>query len=248
MKNSKIEWTDHTWNPWVGCAKVSDGCANCYAQRNMERFGQDFNTLRRTKDATFYSPISWMFNARVFTCSWSDFFIEDADEWRADAWKVIKDTPHLDYLILTKRPERIGACLPDYWDEIRGHIWLGVSVENKKVLNRIRIMTQGFSPPRDFPPKRPAIFFVSAEPLLGKLDLTAEMRDGLIDWLIVGGESGPRPRYPKPEQVIALRDQAIEYKIPFFFKQWGGQRKDPDGSWGGHYLEGKVWQEMPEIG
>ena len=114
-RNSGIDWTDHTWNPWQGCRKVSPGCANCYMYRDKRHFGQDPTTVVRSKPATFNAPLKWKDQARVFVCSWSDFFIEDADPWRGEVWQIMRQTPHLTYMLLTKRLENISARLPDDW-------------------------------------------------------------------------------------------------------------------------------------
>ena len=106
-----IEWTDSTWNPWMGCHKVSPGCKHCYAERETTRWGKDFSQVRRSK-TTFDAPLRWKEPRRIFTCSFSDFFIEEADVWRDDAWEVIRQTPQHIYQILTKRPERIAEHLP----------------------------------------------------------------------------------------------------------------------------------------
>src|SRR3990167_4811557 len=122
-RDSKISWTDSTWNPWIGCHKVSPGCAHCYAETLVEnRMGRKFSEIRRASPATFNAPLKWhrpmnTFSPSspqyVFTCSISDFFIEEADAWRDEAWEIIRRTPHLTYQILTKRPERIAGDLPE---------------------------------------------------------------------------------------------------------------------------------------
>ncbi|MGH2369611.1 MAG: DUF5131 family protein, partial [Chloroflexota bacterium] len=127
---SSIEWTDATWNPWQGCTKVSPGCAHCYMYRDKARYGQDPTTVRRSTSATFYRPLAWRAPQRVFTCSWSDFFHEDADAWRSEAWDVIRRTPHLTYQVLTKRPDRLPDCLPADWP--LPNVWLGTSVEYQR--------------------------------------------------------------------------------------------------------------------
>src|ERR1700761_9152752 len=109
-----IQWTNKSWNPWQGCRKVSAGCKFCYMFREKEKYGQNGSRIVRSK-TTFTAPLKWKDPSLVFTCSWSDFFIEEADEWRQEAWDIIKATPHLTYQILTKRPERIGMCLPADW-------------------------------------------------------------------------------------------------------------------------------------
>lgn len=226
MENSKIEWTDHTWNPWYGCQKVSPGCKNCYMYRDMQRTSLNPRQATRAKPATFCKPLAWKAPARVFTCSWSDFFIAEADPWRDDAWDIIRRTPWLTYQILTKRPENIPARLPGDWGEGYPNVWLGVSVENMEYHSRIWDLCQVPA----------AIRFISAEPLLGMIDLgmDAFLADSigtpvlplrklsqLIHWVIAGGESGPAARPMHPQWLKFLRDQCREAKIPFFFKQWG---------------------------
>ncbi len=253
-KTTHIRWADATWNPWYGCKKVSPGCAHCYAERDMTKYERDFNTVTRAKDPTFYAPLKkWKDGVRIFTCSWSDFFIEEADNWRADAWEVIRKTPHHIYMILTKRPERIMECLPSWIQELPWpHVWFGVSVENQEMADE-RI-------PRllDIPV---ALRFVSLEPLLaginlrprpdfsdkgdgpawlGRDDGSAAHRRGL-DWVITGGESGPEARPIDPVHVRAIRDHCVELDVPFFFKQWS----DPNLEEKGILLDGKEWSQIP---
>jgi protein gp37 len=165
-----IQWTDATWNPWYGCRKVSAGCKFCYMFRDMKRYGKDPNVVQRAKAATFDAPLRWKDPQRVFTCSWSDFYIEEADQWRVDARDIIERTPQHTYQILTKRIERVNET----WFE---NVWLGVSIENRSSLDRIDILRT----------KSAGLRFLSIEPLLE--DLGAINLDG-IDWVIVGGESG----------------------------------------------------------
>jgi len=204
-KTTGIEWTDATWNPWHGCHKVSAGCKNCYMFADKKRFGQDANVVVRSK-TKFFEPLKWPEPRRVFTCSWSDWFIEEADEWRVDAWRAIRYTEHHTYQILTKRPERIAGHLPYGWPF--PNVWLGVSVENRENLGRIDLLR-----------KTPAaVRFLSLEPLLedlGTLDLSG------ISWVIVGGESGPGARAMDPDWARSVRDQCVAAGVPFFFKQWG---------------------------
>lgn len=269
MKNSNIEWTDHSWNPWYGCHKVSQGCAHCYMFREQQRFGRDPGIVQRSR-TTFRAPLSWARAARrrqahqcVFTCSWSDFFIEDADAWRSEAWEIIRQTPELIYLILTKRPERIAGCLPEDWGLGWEHVWLGVSVEDQAAADRrvpllLEIQSQGR--------------FVSAEPLLGPVNLSCYLHtlwayngpdypDGVsrgLDWVIAGGESGSQARPCNPAWVRALRDQCEAADVPFFFKQWGeylpleapGVEVDYLGvgrKQAGRTLDGREWQERPQF-
>ncbi|MCK4815091.1 phage Gp37/Gp68 family protein [bacterium] len=225
-KNSKIEWTDHTWNPWQGCKKVSTGCENCYMFRDKKRYGQDPDIVIRSKPATFNKPLHWKEPAKIFVCSWSDFFIEEADNWRDDAWDIIRRCPHLTFQILTKRPERIEDCLPDDWGEGWGNVWLGVTAENQEMAD-LRI------PPLLFIPA--AKRFVSCEPLLGPINLDQlntftnipEFVNSLLalDWVIVGGESGPTCRLMEPAWARSIRDQCKANRVAFFMKQMSGKSK-----------------------
>ncbi len=122
-RESGIEWTDATWNPFLGCTKVSPGCRNCYAERIEERYHRDFSKVRRTSNRTFNSPLRWKEPLKIMTCSMSDFFHEDADRWRDDAWEIIRRTPQHTYQILTKRPERIYENLPGVC------FWCGMNVK-----------------------------------------------------------------------------------------------------------------------
>jgi protein gp37 len=222
---SEIEWTEATWNPWHGCRKVSPGCAHCYMYRDKIRYGQDPSKVVRGK-TTFHLPLRWKDPRLIFTCSWSDFFIEEADAWRAEAWDVIRSAPHHTYQILTKRPERILNHLPGDWP--LPNVWLGVSVENPRFYWRIAVLREVGA----------FVRFLSLEPLLAAMpDLPL---DG-ISWVIVGGESGPQCRPMKSEWVCEIRDRCREARVPFFFKQWGGKRKHVTG----RTLEGRVWDEMP---
>lgn len=231
-----IEWTDATWNPWQGCQKVSPGCKNCYMYRDKIRYGQDPKTVVRSSDSTFYAPLKWpKIPKRVFTCSWSDFFIDQADEWRDAAWNIIRQTPHLTYQILTKRPENIKGRLPNDWGNGWPNVWLGVSVESPKYHHRIITLS-------DIPT---AIHFVSYEPALELVDFAPSLAAGWIDWLIAGGESGYSPRLANPDWFRQTSYDCRRFGVPFFFKQFGGSRKI-DGAWGGRLLGGREWNEMPQ--
>jgi protein gp37 len=173
-----IAWTEKTWNPWQGCTKVSDGCKYCYMYRDKERYGQDPKVVVRSSKSTFNKPLNWKEPALVFTCSWSDFFHEAADEFRAEAWQIIKRTPHLTYQVLTKRPERIMQCLPPDWGEGYPNVWLGTTVENQAAVHRIATLSE-------VPAK---IRFISFEPLIGPI--TDKFVSNEIHWVIIGGESG----------------------------------------------------------
>lgn len=164
----------------------------------------------------------------VFTCSWSDFFIEDADPWRAEAWKVIKDCPNLIFQVLTKRPELIQARLPADWGTGYDNVGLGVSVENDKYLSRVDLL-------RQIPAK---IHFISAEPLLGSIkdiDLTD------IEWLIAGGESGPNFRHMDLQWAREIRDKCVAEGVAFFYKQGSALLPGRD-----NILDGRVWEQWPK--
>jgi protein gp37 len=243
---TSIEWTNRTWNPWVGCHPVSEGCKRCYMFRDMRRYGQTPDVVRRTKDPTFYSPLKWEDPSFIFTCSWSDFFIEEADAWRDEAWEIIHRTPQHTYQILTKRPERIVECLPDNWldeTDISSHVWLGVTAENQRMLDirwpHLESAGWWFGVP---------VLFLSLEPLLGPIDLTECFEEHFRwtrapDWVIVGGESGPGARPMKVEWVRDIRDQCVAAEVPFFFKQYGGASKKRGGDEA--LLDGRLWHQMP---
>lgn len=232
--DTAIEWTDHTWNPWQGCTKVSEGCRNCYMFRDKRRYGQDPRQVVRSRPATFDAPIArygarstkgepgtfkWAPGSRVFTCSWSDFFHPDADAWRADAWALIRQRPDLIFQVLTKRPDRVLEHLPEDWGAGYRNVWLGTSVEDERTAGRVAIL-QGIPA---------ALRFLSMEPLLGPVDLLYAAFNGSdsfgdlpgIHWVIVGGESGPDARRMAPEWARDLRDQCDRARVPFHFKQWG---------------------------
>ncbi len=226
-----IEWTGATWNPWHGCVKVSAGCKNCYMFRDKKRFGQEPNKVLRSK-TTFSDPLNWGSPKLIFTCSWSDWFIEKADEWRNEAWEIIRATPHHTYQILTKRPERIREHLPKDWGKGWKNVWLGVSIENQNLEKRAAVLQEV-----------PAhIRFISAEPLIGPIEFSDLSG---IHWLITGGESGPNSRPMDLAWVRAIRKQCKKSKVAFFHKQNGGT-KIIDGAWGGRKLDGRTWDAIPQ--
>lgn len=229
-----IEWTEATWNPWRGCIKVSPGCKNCYMYRDQTRYGHDPRKIVRAANQTFFSPLLWNEPKMVFTCSWSDFFIEEADGWRDEAWSVIQRTPHLTYQILTKRPENIPSRMPKNWESGWENVWLGVSVESQQYVNRIELV-------KEIPA---VVHFISYEPALGPVDFSPYLNG--IDWLISGGESGSNPRQAKSVWFDEVRLQCKDANVAFFHKQNGGSRKI-DGSYGGKTLFGKVYHEFPEV-
>jgi protein gp37 len=223
-----IEWSDATWNPWYGCHKVSPACAHCYAEREMARYGKNFNAVTRAKDATFRAPEKWKEPRKIFTCSWSDFFIDQADPWRGAAWTIIFDTKRHTYQVLTKRPERIEGNTP-FRHSVPDNCWLGTSVENSHFYWRIRELLKTGS----------RVHFLSIEPLLGPMpDLPLHG----IEWVIVGGESGEGFRPLNLDWVRQIRDACVKHDIPFFFKQKSAFRpKSVD-----RLLDGREWNEFPK--
>lgn len=206
-----ISWTDKTWNPWHGCHKVSPGCAHCYMFRDKKRYGQNPEMVVRSK-TSFHDPLKWRDPAKVFTCSWSDFFIEEADAWRGEAWDIIRRTPHLTYQILTKRPERITEHLPKDWDLGYKNVWLGISAENQRMYDRR--LPQLLS-------NQAVLFFVSLEPLLGTVDLclSSLSKKKRPEWFIVGCESGAKRR-PTPDGAIeAIAKQCANFETSLWVKQ-----------------------------
>ena len=211
-QDSKISWTKKTWNPWRGCTKVSAACKYCYMFRIYKSKGIDPKLVTR-QDMTFEKPLKISKGTRFFTCSMSDWFHEGADEWRDEAWDVIKRCPHHTFLILTKRPERIKFCLPKDWcKENYSHVWLGVTVESQKEVDRIHILG-------DIPCE---IKWVSFEPLFSDIQLTQRELE-ILDWAVMGGESGYENQVRKTELswYNSLMFQLIGYDIPVFFKQLG---------------------------
>jgi len=236
VKNTNIEFCDHTQNFWYGCGEqVSPGCANCYAKREMERFGMDWNVITRSR-TKFYEPLKWKQPARVFTCSWSDFFHPKADQWREDAFDVIRKTPHLTYLILTKRMEHAVKWLRENMNlSLPANVWMGVSVENQ--LRAAKLI--------------PALLeidcvvrWVNLEPLLLPVDLSAWIDD--LDWVTTGGESGNLVRPSNLEWFIAVKDLCHKHNVPYLHKQNGGSKKI-DGHWGGNLLDGVAYNEYPAV-
>lgn len=215
---SKINWTGFTWNPWWGCNHVSSECFYCYIEEIMKKLGYDPKKVLRTGKGTFNKPLD-LEPTIIFTCSMSDFFHKQADQWRNEAWEIIKKTPYHTYQILTKRPERIIECLPPDWGEGYPNVWLGVSVGSNepKSIKRIDVL-------KSIPAK---IKFISFEPLIEEIKITPDKIRG-IDWAIIGGESGkykdgtiPLFREAKPEWFRSLRDICKEAGALVWFKQAG---------------------------
>lgn len=224
-KNSKIEWTHHTFNPWWGCVKLSPACKHCYAESWAKRVGVDAWGKKAPRrfftDAHWKQPIRWNGDAekdrerrRVFCASMADVFEDrrDLDPWRERLWEVVEKTPWLDWLLLTKRPECIESLSP-WRKRWPSNIWLGTTAENQEWADeRIPYLV---SIPA-------AVRFLSCEPLLGALDLSAWIgKKNSLDWVIAGGESGPRARPMTPSWPGLLRDQCVASGVAFHFKQWG---------------------------
>jgi protein gp37 len=226
-QNSSIEWTDHTFNPWWGCAKVSPACDNCYAELWAKRMGHrvwgSAADRRFFSDAHWNEPLAWNDEARavrrrkrVFCASMADVFERrsELNAQRERLWNLIEATPWLDWLLLTKRPQNISKMAP-WGDDWPANVWLGTTVESQLYAEkRLPFLLQNAA----------AIRFLSCEPLLGPLDLSSWFqKKGLqtIDWVIAGGESGPRSRPMHPDWAGNLLHQCQKAEVPFHFKQWG---------------------------
>ena len=232
---SKIEWTDATWNPVTGCNKVSPGCKVCYAERlskrlkatGMVKYRNGFEVALHPDALNI--PLRWRKPRTIFVNSMSDLFHEKVpDKFVHDVFAVMEQAHWHRYQVLTKRPERVSALsdqLP--WPE---QVWLGVSVESESYLHRIDLLRQSGA----------AIKFLSLEPLLGPLH---ELNLDGIDWVIVGGESGPGARPMEVEWAREIRDQCVAAGVPFYFKQWGGVFKKRHG----RLLDERTWDEMPDF-
>ena len=234
-----IEWTDATWNPVTGCTKVSPGCAHCYPERFAERFrgvqghpykqGFDF----RLWPARLHQPLRWKKPRRVFVNSMSDLFHEAVpDDFILSVFDVMERASIHTFQVLTKRPARALALAEQLpWP---ANVWLGVSVENQRWAERVEAL-------RATPA---AVRFLSCEPLLGELELDLSN----IDWVIVGGESGPRSRPMHADWARAVRNQAVAARVAFFFKQWGAHDetgRNATKKRAGRLLDGRTWDEYP---
>lgn len=232
-KKTNIEWTEATWNPITGCTKVSSGCKNCYAERMAKRLQAMGNPNYKNgfelsiHPNSFELPLTWNKPKMIFVNSMSDLFHKDVptdviikliDIMRKANWHTFQ--------VLTKRSHRLSEI--DNLIEWPSNVWVGVSVEDKSVINRIY----------DLQNVKSSIRFLSLEPLLGPLPYLP--LNG-IDWVIVGGESGPYARPMETKWVQTIRDQCLKSGTPFFFKQWGGVNKKKNG----RVLEGKTWSQMP---
>jgi len=234
MSQTKIEWTDMTWNPATGCSKVSAGCKNCYAERMAKRLQAMGNPRYvngfepQEHPEALDLPFTWKRPKKVFVNSMSDLFHEAiSEQFIEKVFDVMNKTPMHTYQILTKRPERAARLANQFtWTD---NIWVGTSVENSCVVNRIDVLRQV--------PSR--VRFLSCEPLLGPLE-NVNLQD--IHWVIAGGESGPGARPMDASWVRLLLHQCQGAEIPFFFKQWGGVMKHRNG----RLLDGREWNEFPE--
>ena len=232
---SSIEWTESTWNPVTGCDKISPGCKHCYAERMAERlqamgqpnYKNGFELTLQPKMLEL--PLSWKKPQTIFVNSMSDLFHDDVPvAYVKRVFDVMRRAHWHRFQILTKRAERLARL--DAELEWPSNVWMGVSVETAKYASRIDELRRTHA----------RIRFLSLEPLLGPLpDL--DLRD--IQWVIVGGESGPRARPIDAEWAIDIRDQCRRARVPFFFKQWGGTNKKRTG----RLLEGRTWDEMPAL-
>lgn len=240
MSESKIEWTDKTWNPITGCSKKSTGCQHCYAEvmsRRLKAMGQvkyANGFILTLHEKCLKEPLSWRGSHNIFVCSMSDIFHEEVPfDFIEKMFDIIKITPQHRYQILTKRAERMAEYFASH--EIPENVWLGVTVEAQSSRFRIEHLRN----------LKATVKFLSCEPLvedLGELDLTG------IDWVIVGGESGPKARPMQESWALNIRQQVEEQGARFFFKQWGtwgadGIKRNKHAN--GKLLNGKIIQEMP---
>ncbi len=231
--NSSIEWTKSTWNPVTGCTKVSPGCSHCYAERmayRLQAMGQPnyVDGFKLTLHPQVLDlPLGWKKPQTILVNSMSDLFHEDVPlSFILEVFDVMRRASWHDFQILTKRSKRVSELSSELeWPE---NVWMGVSVENADCAFRIQnLRSTGAS-----------VKFLSLEPLLGPLP---DLDLSRIDWVIVGGESGPGARPIKQPWVIEIRDQCQNASVPFFFKQWGGTNRKKTG----RLLEGRTWDELP---
>ncbi len=235
VDKSSIEWTESTWNPVTGCTKISAGCANCYAERmakrlhamGMHAYHNGFKVT--THPHLINAPLAWRRPRLVFVNSMSDLFHEDVPlDCITEIFNVMCRASQHTFQILTKRAERLRELSPSLcWS---ANIWMGVTVEDQSCVHRIQSLRS----------TQAKVKFLSLEPLLGplpKLDLAG------IDWVIVGGESGPNSRVMRREWVLDILAQCTKAGVSFFFKQWGGTNKKKSG----RLLDGRTWDQMPQI-
>lgn len=233
MSKSKIEWTDSSWNPITGCTKISDGCKHCYAERLAKRLKamknpNYFNGFNLTiHENSLQIPFSWKKPQNIFVCSMSDLFHEDVpDDFIVKIFDIMNKADWHRFQVLTKRADRMAKIANKLkWSD---NIWAGVTVENNEYKYRIdQLLT--------IPAK---VKFISFEPLIGQIDQPIFRG---IDWVIVGGESGPGHRAIKEEWILTIKDECEKTEVPFFFKQWGGINKKKTG----RTLQGQTWDGYP---
>lgn len=236
MAQSNIEWTEMTWNPTTGCDKVSPGCKFCYAEvmakrlkaMGVEKYKDEF--ALRIHENELMTPYTWKKPKVVFVNSMSDLFHDAVPiPFIQKVFRVMKENPQHVFQVLTKRADVLCYYDSEGWLEWSHNIWMGVSVENKTFAHRIDLLRE----------TNARVKFLSCEPLIGELP---NLNLKGIDWVIVGGESGRKPRLMKTEWVTDIRNQCQQANVAFFFKQWGGTNKKKTG----RILEGKTWDEMPE--
>lgn len=235
--HTAIEWTDATWNPVTGCTKLSPGCDHCYAERFSERFRGvaghpfEFGFDLKLRPERLEQPLQWRRPRRIFVNSMSDLFHKEVPLPYVDrVFEVMERADWHAFQVLTKRSSRMRDYVNARYGIGRAplHIWLGTSIEDRKRISRIRHLQRTVA----------AVRFLSIEPLLGPLgeiDLTG------IRWVIVGGESGPNARPMGVDWVREVRDQCVDARVAFFFKQWGGLRPKS----GGRSLDGREWSQWP---
>ena len=233
MKRTTIEWTESTWNPLTGCTKVSPGCKHCYAERMARRlramgqpnYANGFDLT--VHESILEAPLSWKKPQMIFVNSMSDLFHEEVPaDFVVKVFEVMRLAWWHRFQVLTKRSQRLADLSPQLrWPE---NVWMGVSIESEKYTWRTEHLRSTAA----------RVKFLSLEPLLGPLP-GLDLRG--IDWVIVGGESGPGARSMKPDWVLEIRGQCRKAAVPFFFKQWGGFNKKASG----RLLEGRTWDEMP---
>ena len=236
MAQTSIEWTELTWNPVTGCTKVSAGCKFCYAEvmtrrlkaMGVEKYKDGFKKVR-IHEETLGIPYTWKKSKIVFVNSMSDLFHKDVPlEFIQRVFQVMNENPQHVFQVLTKRADRLAEIHDQlYWSH---NIWMGVSVEDKRVAERIDYLrTSGAR-----------VKFLSLEPLIGPLP---NLNLDWIDWVIVGGESGHKARPMSPDWVLDIQEQCEKSKVAFFFKQWGGKNKKKAG----RELNGQTYDEMPDL-
>jgi len=244
---SAIEWTEATWNPVTGCSKVSPGCAHCYAEAIELRFGRSkkpWTPENAAENVRLWperldQPFRWRRPRMVFVNSMSDLFHELVPQaFIAEVFRQMAAADQHTYQVLTKRPERMRDVVGHLYEELDDlgpeplpNVWLGTSIENARFVSRAAAVRETCA----------AVRFISAEPLLGPVAGDLDLTD--IDWVIVGGESGPRHRPMKAAWARDLRNSCVAAGVAYFFKQWGGRTPKA----GGRELDGRTWDEMPGL-